>query len=70
MNTLVGALNWGPIVGFIWEIVDFSFIRCGIGLIFLPCENLWDFEWMWEQVMPLGYMWMLNEIESKKVWFT
>jgi hypothetical protein len=25
---------------------------------------------MWEEVMPLGDMWMLNEIESKKVWFT
>ncbi len=43
---------------------------CGIGLSFISCKNLWDFDGMWEEVMPLGDMWMLNEIESKKVWFT
>jgi hypothetical protein len=67
MNTLVGALNLGFAIGFNLGNCCFLFIRCGIGLGFISCKNLWDFDGMWEEVMPLGDMWMLNEIESKKV---
>jgi hypothetical protein len=42
-------------------------MRCGIRLSFLSCKNLWDFDGMCEEIMPLGNSWMLNEIESKKV---
>jgi hypothetical protein len=70
MNTLVGTLSLGSAISFspkVWvQFVNLLIphVWDWVGIFF--CKTFWDFEGMWEEIVPLRDQWMFSENDFER----